>query len=132
MFKGKGRAVFDVILGVAILFIFVAYVVCAFMSIGSAHDHARPDLTGWFQGLQARSGAQCCDGSDGLSLDDPDWDMADNRYRVRLDGEWYDVPDSAVVDGRNRAEHAVVWPIREWDGTKGSWKIRCFLPGTMS
>jgi hypothetical protein len=95
-----------------------------------AHDHNRPDLTPWFEKLQSKGGAPCCDGKDGMSLDDPDWTVEGTKFRVRLDGRWYDVPDEAVVLDQNRVGHAVVWtyPI---DGGRG-YAIRCFMPGTLT
>jgi hypothetical protein len=50
------------------------------------------------------------------------------HYRVRIDGEWIDVPDDAVITESNRADRTMVWP------TKGSLgiSIRCFMPGSMT
>lgn len=93
----------------------------------SAHDHHRPELDGWFKGLESRAKASCCDGTDATRLDDVDWESKDGRYRVRINGEWIDVPESAVVDGPNRAGPAMVWPVRGYMGLT----IRCFMPGTM-
>jgi hypothetical protein len=45
----------------------------------------------------------CCEGADAKRVDDADWDTKDDHYRVRIDGEWVDVPKDAVVDGPNRA-----------------------------
>ncbi|QPF87044.1 hypothetical protein IC762_12400 [Bradyrhizobium genosp. L] len=99
----------------------------AFVGVAIAHDHNRPELNNWFMGLRAGgSGAPCCDGSDATSLEDPDWDMKDGHYRVRLDGEWIDVPPEAVVTVPNRYGSALVWPYSGYQ--KG---IRCFMPGTM-
>jgi hypothetical protein len=92
------------------------------------HDPARPELNGWFMGLSSGKGP-CCDGSDAMRLDDVDWESRDGHYRVRLDGEWVDVPDSAVVDGPNRAGPTMVWPYRK-DGKLD--QVRCFLPGSMT
>ena len=51
---------------------------------------------------------------------------ADSGYRVRLKGEWIDVPPNAIVKEPNRYGPAVVWPYQDVDGKT---KIRCFLPG---
>lgn len=101
------------------------------MAVGSvlAHDHKRPELNGWFMGLKSNAGSPCCDGSDATSLDDPDWESKDGHYRVKLEGEWVDVPDSAVVQGPNRAGPAMVWPYYLNGGMRG---VRCFMPGTMT
>jgi hypothetical protein len=92
------------------------------------HDPARPELNGWFLGLSSAKGP-CCDGSEATRLDDVDWESRDGHYRVRLEGEWVDVPDSAVVEGPNRAGPTMVWPYRK-DGKLD--QVRCFLPGSMT
>lgn len=90
-----------------------------------AHDHSRPDLTPWFESLHSGKGP-CCDGSDALAIDDPDWDSANGHYRVKLEGEWVDVPDDAVITEPNRDGRALVWPYRK-DGKLN--QVRCFMPG---
>lgn len=50
---------------------------------------------------------------------------------VRLEGKWYDVPPEALVEGHNRAGHAVVWTYPLWMGGEEGYAIRCFMPGTM-
>jgi len=94
-----------------------------------AHDSAHPELDGWFMGLSSKAKAPCCDGSDALRLDDVDWETRDGHYRVRLEGQWVDVPDSAVVNGPNRAGPTMVWPYRR-DGHLN--QVRCFMPGSMT
>lgn len=91
------------------------------------HDHARPQLDGWFKGLTSGKGP-CCDGSDATHLADVDWQSKDGHYRVRIEGEWYDVPDDAVLPGPNLDGRTLVWPIKGW----GGMTIRCFMPGTMT
>ncbi len=94
----------------------------------SARDDGRyadDALKYWFDNL-ARGNGMCCSFADGFSVSDVDWDMADGHYRVRLHGEWINVPNSSVVTERNRYGRAVVWPYMESDG---SIYIRCFLPG---
>lgn len=93
-----------------------------------AHDHARPGLDKWFKALESRAKAACCDGTDATRLDDVDWESRDGHYRVRIKGKWIDVPESAVVDGPNKAGPAMVWPIEGWGGLT----IRCFMPGAMT
>ncbi len=90
-----------------------------------AHDHARPELNGWFMGLQSKGKSPCCDGSDAKHLEDVDWDFKDGHYRVRLDDQWVSVPDEAVVDGPNRAGTALVWPYY----INGAPVVRCFMAG---
>lgn len=106
----------------------IAALVCVFVCVPAlAHDHSRPELDGWFKGLRSKGWTPCCDGSDQQGLADPDWDIKDGKYRVRLKGEWHDVPDDAIVDGPNKAGHAMVWPVEYADG---SLHVRCFMPGT--
>jgi len=49
-------------------------------------------------------------------------------YSVRLDGEWIDVPDEAVITEPNRIGRTMVWPLRGYLGLT----IRCFMPGSMT
>jgi hypothetical protein len=94
----------------------------------AAHDHNRPGLNGWFMGLQSKAKAPCCDGSDATRVDDADWETRGGHYRVRLDGQWVEVPDSAVVEGPNRAGPTMVWPYY----VNGLPVVRCFMPGSMT
>lgn len=96
-----------------------------------AHDHEHPELNQWYQGLNSGMGA-CCDGSEAVHLADVDWESKDGHYRVKLDGDWYDVPDKAVLPGPNLDGRTLVWPWTIWVGGKKMYGIRCFLPGTMS
>jgi hypothetical protein len=79
----------------------------------------------WFRGLTNQRGVNCCDTIDGIRLEDPDWELTGDGYRVRLDGVWLDVPAIAVITKPNRVGYVIVW--RVFDG--GKPVIRCFLPG---
>ena len=70
--------------------------------------HARDDgrftnspLKEWFDRLASRNGL-CCAFADGVSVQDVDWDSQEGHYRVRIYGEWFVVPDAAVVTEPNR------------------------------
>lgn len=89
--------------------------------------YANSPLKPWFDSLKSNKGL-CCSVADGRVVTDPDWDSKDGHYRVRIDGEWINVPDDAVITEPNRAGRTMVWPIK---GSLGI-TIRCFLPGTMS
>ena len=91
-----------------------------------AHDHEHPELNSWYESLHSGKGP-CCDGSDATRVDDANWDTQNGHYRVRVDGEWIDVPNEAVVGGPNRAGRTMVW-IYYIDGHP---KARCFMPGSM-
>jgi hypothetical protein len=92
-----------------------------------AHDANHPELNSWFDHLASGKGL-CCSFADGHAVADPDWDSKDGHYRVRLDNEWIDVPDDAVVTEPNRAGRTMVWPMKSPLGTS----IRCFMPGSMT
>jgi hypothetical protein len=104
-----------------------------------------PALHEWFDKLSSGKGL-CCSFADGVKVDDPDVDMHDLHYYVRMcprtaalpggwpedcKKEWVVVPDDALILEPNRARHAVVWPFKQWDAERGDWetKIRCFIPG---
>ena len=108
----------------------IAVAVFVLIHITSAHSmddgrYANSALKPWFDSLKSKKG-MCCSFADGLSIKDVDWDTKDNHYRVRLDGEWYDVPPDAVIEEPNKFGPAVVWPYKY--GTE-KWQIRCFIPG---
>jgi hypothetical protein len=98
---------------------------------GHARDpdgrYANSPLKSWFDGLRSGKGP-CCSDADGTAVSDVDWESKDGHYRVRLDGEWIDVPDEAVITEPNRAGRTMVWPIRGYMGVT----IRCFMPGSMT
>lgn len=106
--------------------------VIAFGTISvQAHDdgrYANSPLKAWFDSLHSKSGGPCCSNADGIAISDVDWDTKDGHYRVRLDGEWVDVPRDAVITEPNRAGRTMVWPYY----VQGHALIRCFLPGTMT
>lgn len=109
----------------------VTLLVVATMSLSAsyAHDHNRPELNGWFRSLQSQGLNICCDGSDAKSIEDPDWENDAGHYRVRLEGKWFDVPDTAVVTVPNKYGRALVWPIYQ---NGRPILIRCFMPGPLS
>ncbi|MGY4330609.1 hypothetical protein ACVWWG_005026 [Bradyrhizobium sp. LB7.2] len=78
-------------------------------------------------GLRSHLGP-CCSDADGFAVADPDWDSHNGHYRVRLDGEWVEVPDEAVITEPNRAGRTMVWPVKTAFGVS----IRCFMPGSMT
>ncbi len=101
------------------------------ISRSSARDlegrFANSPLHDWFNQLKSGKGL-CCSFADGASVEDPDWTIKDGHYRVRLDANWYDVPDDAVIGEPNRAGKTMVWPYYS-DGKL--IYIRCFMPGDM-
>jgi len=95
--------------------------------LGHAHDPSHPELKAWFDSLKSGKGP-CCSDADGTAVSDVDWQSANGHYRVRLDGEWIDVPDEAVITEPNRVGRTMVWPMKGYMGTT----IRCFMPGSMT
>jgi hypothetical protein len=82
-------------------------------------------LKPWFDRLASGRGL-CCSFADGFSVQDVDWDSQEGHYRVRIYGQWFVVPDAAVVTEPNRFGPAVVWPYND---RYGNTQIRCFMPG---
>jgi len=90
--------------------------------------YAQSPLKPFFDSLQSGRGL-CCSDADGFALSDVDWESKDGRYRVRIDGQWIDVPDNAMVTVPNLAGRTMVWPIKD---EHGHTMIRCFMPGPMT
>ncbi len=88
--------------------------------------YANSPLKPWFDRLASGKGL-CCSIADGESVADPDWESKDGHYRVRLENNWIDVPDDALITEPNRAGRTMVWPMR----FNGEISIRCFMPGSM-
>jgi hypothetical protein len=102
------------------------------VSSTSARDNGRfagadPEIKAWFDKLASGRGP-CCSDADGYALSDPDWESKGGHYRVRIDGQWIEVPDDAVITVPNRVGRTMVWPIR-YPGQVIF--IRCFMPGAM-
>ena len=58
--------------------------------------YANSPLKQWFDLLRSGKGL-CCSVADGYVVDDPDWESNSGHYRVRIEDEWVDVSDDAVV-----------------------------------
>jgi len=90
-------------------------------------------LQPWFESLRNRAGLYCCAKADGHPLDDDEWDMKSNNYRVFLNGEWTVVPDDTVISVPNKLGKAIVWFQNPgelpWGGNT-STPILCFIPGS--
>lgn len=93
--------------------------------------YAASPLKPWFDGLRSGKGP-CCSDADGSAVADVDWDVKDKHYRVRIEDQWIDVPDDAVITEPNRAGRTMVWPIYYRSmGKLDRVDIRCFMPGSM-
>lgn len=101
--------------------------------VGYAHArdldgrYAASPLKPWFDSLKSKNGP-CCSDADGTALADVDWRSRDGHYQVRLEGEWFDVPNDALITEPNRAGRTMVWPFY----LEGRPQIRCFMPGSMT
>jgi hypothetical protein len=76
-----------------------------FIGAVEARDDGRymqSPLKPWFDSLKSGKGP-CCSVADGLAVADPDWESKNGHYRVRVDSEWIDVPDDAVITEPNLA-----------------------------
>jgi hypothetical protein len=104
--------------------------IMAFTWGASAHDHKRPDLDHWFDALQSSGGYPCCSYADGSMVADVDWDTSvvngEDRYRVRIDGNWIVVSPQEVVTAPNRHGAAIAWIYKD---SVGMPNVRCFMPG---
>lgn len=89
--------------------------------------YAGSPLKEWFDSLRSGKGP-CCSDADGSAVSDVDWRSNNGHYVVRIEGEWVDVPDDAVITEPNRVGRTMVWPLRGYGGLT----IRCFLPGSMT
>ena len=83
-------------------------------------------LQPWFESLRNKHGLYCCAEADGHPLDDGEWDMKGDSYRVFIEGEWTGVPNDAVLSGPNKFGKAIVW----FRGAKPDTRIQCFIPGS--
>jgi hypothetical protein len=89
--------------------------------------YANSPLKQWFDSLKSGKGP-CCSDADGSAVSDVDWESRGGRYRVRIEGEWHEVPEDAVITEPNRVGRTMVWPIKGYLGLS----IRCFMPGSMT
>jgi hypothetical protein len=87
----------------------------------------------WFDSLRNKGGLYCCSRADGHPLDESEWDMKENSYRVFLQGEWTVVPDDALILGPNKFGKAMIWiwpqEVAAWGGPLVN-PIMCFIPGS--
>lgn len=94
--------------------------------------YANSPLKSWFDSLKSTKGP-CCSDADGTALSDIDWESRDGRYRVRVEGQWWDVPEDAVLTQPNLAGRTMVWPVIYRSlGAQIRVEIRCFIPGSMT
>ena len=56
----------------------------------------------WGCVVRSDTAGPCCSDANGTALSDVDWETTkdDKHYRARIEGEWWDVPDEAVITER--------------------------------
>jgi hypothetical protein len=134
-----------VFMGLVTMAFAVAVAYLFLVGCGEAHDHNRPDLNPWFKELRSAK-QKCCSNDDGALVKDADWEIRPEKqgdipdkthYRVRINGDWFDVPDDAVVEGENKVGVSMVWGFPSYTYNDSgnikstTYDIRCFLPGTL-
>jgi hypothetical protein len=115
-----------IVFGLTVSMMFAGFV-CGVTARDLDGRYADSPLKPWFDHLASRRGL-CCSMADGQVVADPDWESKDGHYRVRLDNQWIDVPDDALITEPNRAGRTMVWPMR----IDNQISIRCFMPGSMT
>ncbi len=110
-----------------IILAFLLLPVCGTALARDDGRYATSPLKPWFDSLRSGKGP-CCSDADGSAVADADWDTKGGHFRVRLGGDWVDVPDDAVVPGPNRAGRTMVWLMYR----DGHPVVRCFIPGSMT
>jgi hypothetical protein len=84
------------------------------------------------ESLRDSAGMYCCAKADG-HLDDGEWDIKNNGYRVFVRGQWTVVPDDAVILSTNKFGKAIVWFRDQGELPRPnlfSDLILCFIPGS--
>ena len=76
--------------------------------------YAGSPLKSWFDSLRSGKGP-CCSDADGSAVADVDWESKDGHYRVRLEGEWIDVPDDGLADQRHARDFDPLFSPRQHD-----------------
>lgn len=111
--------------------LFLIWLTCPAMATDRGQLGASsPQVKSWAATLANKLGELCCAAADGWKPEEVEYDMKGGKYRVRIDGEWYDVPPHAVLEIPNRFGFAVVWYYRNWlNGIRPSVQITCFIPG---
>jgi len=95
---------------------------------GMEHDDS-PE-SHWFTEQHNVKGGWCCNLADAFYLGDDEWAETKDGYKVKIGGEWHDVPEGALRDpkgGKNPTGNAIVW----YGGGTGGEEIViwCFAPG---
>jgi hypothetical protein len=119
----------------AIRFVCISVPRLTFTEYAHAADHGQfgpmpPEVKAWANSLENKLKEGCCSTADGWRPQEVEYDMKGNKYRVKIEGDWYEVPAAALIDVPNRFGFPVVWYYKVWDnGIRPSISIRCVIPG---
>lgn len=122
---GMGISGVGAILAGVVLFLILLFTGPAFSH--DKHYAVSSEMKTWFDGLKSGGGAACCSDADGNVVQDADWEFTNGHYRVMIDKNWIEVPDSAIIKEPNLYGPTMVWPIRGYLGVT----IRCFILGAL-
>lgn len=86
-------------------------------------SQADPSIRDWVRGLKDNLGVSCCDEADAEEVEG--WTFGADGYKVKVKGEWLDVPKSAQLDIPNKLGFARVWLMH----VNGKLSVRCFIAG---
>ncbi len=113
-------------LGPAVSLIGVVILLILLVAPARSHDHSHPERNDWLKSLHGANKTWCCNGNDTDEIDS--WETKGSSYRVKFRGQWFDVPEGAIVDGPNKGGDALLWMNKGMGGLS----IRCFMPGSMT
>jgi len=113
------------------LLLVVTLVLASVVSYSYARDNGQyaqvsSEIKRWVEGLTDQRGRGCCATADGFKPEEVEWDINQNAYRVMIGGQWFNVPEGAVIKESNKIGYALVWYYTD----SGNVFIRCFLPGS--
>lgn len=123
----------------AILLILMVW--AAFAAPPPGTDLDSPRHLWWECHKQPVNGISCCSEADGHSLKDTEWGSDGNHYQVRVEGEWFPVPDNTILMGdacgadpqEDARSEAKVWYLisRGPSNMIEALHVLCFEPGTL-
>lgn len=121
MWQDGSRELRKALIGALVL---IAAMIAAWAAF--AHDHKHPERNDYLKSLHSKNKTWCCNGDDYDSFDD--WETKDGGYRVKFRGQWFDVPDGALIDGPNEVGVPMLWMNKGFSGLS----VRCFMPGPLT
>jgi hypothetical protein len=111
------------------------FLLCLLATSATAFDNGQyenvdPKIRDWFKSVRSPHGIPCCDIADGHTTTWRKSEKEGFEYEVPIEGEWQVVPPEAIVNNaRNPTGESIVWYVRQYTD-RGSWYIRCFVPGS--